>query len=122
AVEGPGQRIARAVHGRGEERLPLGHDATFHITDAVHRSRLRDEAGRGAARVHPGVGRVGRWRYAGDVESPGLFLVRGEAEALERDPDLDDVARIGEQPARLVVEVGAPVLSAAEHPARGPGT
>jgi hypothetical protein len=46
---------------------------------------------------------------AGDVDSPPLLLRRLEAEALERDPDLDLVAVVGQTPLRLEHEVGAQV-------------
>ena len=56
--------------------------------------------------VGPGVGVAGALDHPGDVEAPGLRLASGIAETLERDPDLDLVAPVGDPPLRVPGEVG----------------
>ena len=82
---------------------------------------LPEEARVGAADVGPGVGVAGPLDHAGHVEAPALRLAAGVAQALERDPDLDLVALVGDPPLRLPGEVGIQVGAAGDEAADLPG-
>ena len=84
------------------------------------RALLADEARVGPAHVGPGVGVAGALDDAGDVEAPGLPLAAGIAQALERDPDLDLVAPVGDPALRFPDEVGI-LVDAARAPGCSPG-
>ena len=116
AVEVAGQVVARPVGRGGDERLGLDGDAVPQIVQPADRALLPDEAGVGPAHVGPGVGVAGALHHAGDVEAPGLPLAAGIAQALERNPDLDLVAPLGDPALRVPDEVGI-LVDAARHQA-----
>src|SRR5690606_9915723 len=103
----------------GHERLGLEDDASPEVVQPLERPGLGEEARAREPGVGPSVDVSRALDPALDLEAPALRAGPGVAEALERDPDLDDVAVARQAALRLEPVVGAPIHRAAEAAARG---
>src|SRR5690606_31201639 len=110
---------AEPVGLRRDERRYFGGNAALEVVEAGDCAGLEQEAGVGPPGVGPGAIVAGALAPALDVEAPAPGPVPGVAQAVEGNPDLDHVARIGDLPAGVPEIVGVLVAGAAGERARG---
>ena len=105
----PAGGARRARGPRRERRIELEHQPAPQLGQADQVARLRQERRARPLGRRPRVLGARVLHLAGHVDAPPLLLRRLEAEALERNPDFDLVAVVGEPALRIEHEVGTEV-------------